>query len=215
MKNSLFIILVLAFAVSSAAANPDMSRTPLGQYDYSIEVTRSGLNKLFVIFGKMVVKRQQMTDGPLEQIAVSMAEDKSVELKGIVKTKALGRVQFSLNGNIVLAAPNRFDFLIDKMQLQDAGNNLGKDISLKFAKSILLQVLGIFVKSKKVTDFLEVETKGFVPVLGTIGTIFGQKRAFRFILKPEAFPSKVLSGLDTVHASNTGERIIIQGVIKD
>ena len=215
MRYLILTTLLFAFGSSALLANPELLRTPLSQYDYSIEVTRSGLNKLFVIFGKMIVKRQSMVDGPLEEINVTMAADKSVALNGIVKMKSLGRVRFSLNGNIVLAAPNRFDFLIDSMDLKDANNNLGKDISLKFAKTVMLQVLGIFVKSKKVTDYLEVETKGFVPVLGSIGTVFGMKRAFRFLLKPEAFPTKVLSGLDTVHASNTGERIIIQGYLKD
>jgi len=205
-------LLVLAVA-APALADTTISDAPLARYDYSIEVTRTGLNKLFVIFSQMVLKRQALTSGPLEKLSVAMEPDRTVIVDGVSTLSGLGRIHFRIKGGLYLTAANRFDFLIDDLKVSDADSNIVRTLSLQVAKAVVVQFLNVFIRSKEVTDYCEVEMQGFIPVIGSIATLFGKKRCFRFILKPDAFPSKVMQGLDTVHASASGERLLIQGVI--
>lgn len=205
---TLLLCLILGLTGTGFAKKPPVDDGP---WDYTVEVSRTGLNKLFVVVSQVIVARQRVTGGPLESLSVTMDPDTTVLIEGVTKLKGLGRVAFRMKGNVVIPEPDRLDFLVDGIRLDAVGTNVPKELSLSVARILMLQLLGLFVKNEAVTDYLDVDTRGFVPVLGSIGSFFGVKRAFEFVLKPEAFPTEVVNGLHAVRGSNDGELLVIRG----
>ena len=217
MLRSAGLVTALILAASAAPAAGDghasLSMQALARYDYSLEVTRKGLNKLFALGTRLVERRGRIKPGPIKSLSVFMRGDGVTVVDARVDKGGL--FDLHIEGRFSLEAADRFDFTIEALRVKDPDGNILKALSLRLVEvAVMTNALNRFFRRAKLTDFLELEFRGF-SMFGTIGGFFGYERELRFKLKPKAFPSKVLANLHTIHASRKGERLVIQGVLKE
>jgi hypothetical protein len=189
-----------------------VSPTPLDDFDYQLRLTDRAINRIFESFTAYQQRRKAERgndEATLKRFEARVRGGK-LELEGEADAPIVGEVRFHLVGVLELGEPDRFDFVLDEVEV--TSKSTLKTLTLKLTKQVLLSIFGIFVKAGKLNDFVEISTNWAfnVPI---VGPILGNRTIF-IRLKDKALP--ILDHFHTVHLSRTRDGMItLQGLLRD
>jgi hypothetical protein len=193
-----------------AADDPDqigdaqLSPVRLTDYDYSLAITESAINKLFERVAQLDASRPGL-DRKIKQLKVQVI-DKAVNIAGSVQVPVLGSVKFDMLGDLRLEKPNQFAYQFRRYVLTK--ETLLADIPLALGKSVLLAIFGVFARNQRITEYLELSTNLMVDIPFTPAS---WKKVY-FTLKPKALP--VINNMDTLFLGKEGQHVVLQGRLR-
>lgn len=211
---------VLAGSASSALAKRDprlgdrvrVSPVPLEDFDYQLRLTDRAINRIFQSFTAYQQRQRAARgedDATLKRFEAQVRGGR-LELEGEADVPVVGEVRFHLVGILELGQPDRFDYVLDEVEVTSASTL--KNLTLRLTKQVLLSIFSIFVRAGKLNDFVEISTNWAfsVPI---VGPILGDRTIF-VRLKDKALP--ILDHFHTVHLSRERDGLItLQGLLRE
>lgn len=189
-----------------------VSPSPLEEFDYQVQLTDRAINRVFASFTEYQKARRAARPGA-DAATLRRFEGRVVggklEISGEADAPVVGLVRFRLLGVLQLGEPDRFDYVLDDVEV--TSSNTLKSLSLKLTKQVLMTIFGIFVNAGKLDQFVEISTNWAfnVPI---VGPLLGDRTIF-VKLKPRALP--ILDHFHTVHLSRREDgRITLQGLLR-
>lgn len=211
LRSLVFVAVALLIQAGTATAQEgdhvgDVQLSPgrLTEYDYTLEITESAVNKLFARLAELDARRPDL-DRKMKALKVSVS-GKQVNLAGAVQVPVLGSVKFDMAGDLKLEAPDTFAFHFNHYKLSK--ESPVADVPLALGKSVLLAIFSVFTRNKHVTEYLEISTN----LMANIPFTPASWKKVYFKLKPKALP--VINNMVTLYLGKEGDHFVLQGRLR-
>ena len=205
------LLIGLLFATVSvcSGAQPEhspISRAPLTDFDYSVEIGQDALNGLLAKFTALDARRTDV-DRKLKELKVEIQKDGNVDLTGKAEVPIVGGIKFRFAGEFALSERNVFEYKFQKFSLtKELG---GADLPLSLIKGTVLSLFSILTRNKKLSEYVEITTSWTM----TIPFLPSGWKSVYFTLSPKAMPA--LDRMDTLFLGRQGSKIVLQGKLRD